>query len=213
MRADRWRVLVAAIAAWSVAAASGAVLGGATSWGQTMLGSDIRSLANAASGWAVPTFVIVLVVTMWARARRWWIGAIMGGLLFSAMLQGYAAVSTWRGFPDSYGPGTFFFWAAVIGGPVLGVGATWQHSERQSLRAWGIAPLTAILIGEGAYGLLFLLGSTSAVYWAGVLALGCALTLYTALRRLAETAARWVAVALTSVGSIAFVALYRLARG
>jgi Family of unknown function (DUF6518) len=157
-----------------IAGALGFLWGGATSFAQGSLPEEVVSFANSVSGWTVPTFLCVLVAGRWRTPRTPTVAALMGMAMFSLLLQGYAVVSTARGFPDSYGPGTFFFWAAVIGGPIIGVCAAWQRSEHPWQRALGLSVLVAILLGEGAYGLLFLLGTTSWVYWTGALVSGIA---------------------------------------
>lgn len=149
------------------------VIGGLTSFGQALLPEGVASLANSASGWTVPTAVLVLL-----SARGYPEAAVGAALGFAAMTVGYAVVSGWRGFP--FDPMTW----AIIGllvGPVIGVAA---HALRRAPipAAAGAGVLAGILVGEGVYGLTVVAETTSPVYWWAVIALGAALVVATAVR-------------------------------
>jgi hypothetical protein len=149
------------------------VLGGATSFGQAFLPAEFASLANSASGWMMPTAVLVFL-----SARRRPEAAIAGALAFVALTVGYAVVSGWRGFP--FDP---VVWGVIgiVTGPVVGVAA---HAlrRRPMEAAVGAGVLAGILIGEGAYGLAVVAETTSPVYWWAVIVLGAALVVAMAVR-------------------------------
>jgi len=191
-----------------IAGALGFLLGGVTSFAQGSLPEEVVSFANSVSGWTVPTFLCVLVAGRWRMPRKPTVAALMGMAMFYLLLQGYAVVSTARGFPDSYGPGTFFFWAAVIGGPIIGVCAAWQRSEHQWQRAIGLSVLVAILLGEGAYGLLFLLETTSWVYWTGALVSGVVVLGAGMIIRITRSRWRALLLALSGCGAGAYLLLF-----
>lgn len=149
------------------------VLGGLTSSGQLLLPPEFASLANSASGWAIPTALLVFVA-----ARGYGEAAMGGALAFVALTVGYAVVSGWRGV--FFDPVT---WAmiGVLTGPVVGAAA---HALRRP--AWpaaiGAGVLAGTLVGEGVYGLTVIADTTSPVYWWLVLVLGAAVAVAVAVR-------------------------------
>jgi hypothetical protein len=72
---------------------------------------------------------VVAICTRWPSARRWRVAAELGLVVSYALLQGYAIVSTLRGFPDSYGPGNSYFIVAMLTGPVLGLAGLAWHPQ------------------------------------------------------------------------------------
>jgi len=204
------RSLVTTLAWWLLGAAVGLVLGGATSPGQQYLPGGLSSFANSSGGWTVLTFATVVVVTRRPSARRWWTAAGLGLVVFHAAVQGYVVVSTLRGFPDSYGPGDFWFTAATLAGPVIGLAGLWWWSRRPVLRAAGIAVLAAVMIGDGVSGLVRVAETTGATWWLISIALGVAALGWVVVRRLDGWRERGLAVGLTAVGAAAFVALFSL---
>lgn len=204
------RSLVTTLTWWLVGAAVGLVLGGATSFGQQYLPGGLNSLANSSGGWTVLTFATVVVVTRRPSARRWWTAAGLGLVVFHAEVQGYAMVSTLRGFPDSYGPGDFWFTVATFAGPVVGLAGLWWWSPRPVLRAAGVAVLAAVMIGDGVSGLVRVAATTGTTWWLVSIVVGVAALGWVLVRRLDAWPERAVAVGLTTLGAAAFVALFSL---
>ncbi|KQO82311.1 hypothetical protein ASF17_04075 [Frigoribacterium sp. Leaf263] len=205
---DMTRRLGHALVWWSLAAAVGLLLGGATSFAQQHLPDGLRSFANSNSGWTLLAFAVVVVSTRWSSARPWWVAAGVGLVVFHALLQGYAIVSTLRGFPDSYGPGDFFFVVASLAGPVIGLAGLWWRSASGVRRAVGAAVFAAVMIGDGAWGLLRVVETTGWLYWVLSIAVGLGFLAWTASRLLAARRDRGLAVGLTIVGAALFAALF-----
>jgi hypothetical protein len=205
---DMTRRLVHALVWWSLAAAAGLLLGGATSFGQQHLPDGLRSFANSNSGWTLLAFVVVVVCTRWSGARRWWVAAGIGLIVFHALLQGYAVVSTLRGFPDSYGPGDFYFIVATLAGPVIGLAGLWWRSPSGALRAAAAAVFAAVMIGDGVWGLLRVVETTGWLYWVLSILIGLGVLGWAVGRRLALRRDRGLAVGLTLVGAALFVSLF-----
>jgi len=197
-----------ALAWWLLGAAVGLVLGGATSFGQQYLPDGLRPFANSNSGWTLLAFVVVVVCTRWGSARRWWVAAGLGLVVFHALLQGYAIVSTLRGFPDSYGPGDFYFVVATLAGPVVGLAGLAWGAASGLVRAAGAGVVAAVMIGDGTWGLLRVLETTGWLWWVLSIAIGVGLLAWTLLRRLERSRDRVVTVVLTVLGATAFVLLF-----
>ena len=202
------RSVVQALAWWSIGAVVGLVLGGATSFGQQHLPEGLRPFANSNGGWTLLTVVVVVVCTRWASARRWWVAAGLGLVLFHALIQGYAVVSTLRGFPDSYGPGDFYFLVATLAGPVIGLAALAWWSPSGLVRAAGVGVVSAVMVGDGVSGLVGVADTTGWLWWTISVVLGVGLLAGVVLRRLDRARDRLVAVALAAGGSTVFVLLF-----
>jgi hypothetical protein len=204
------RSLVTNLAWWLLGAAVGLVLGGATSPAQQYLPGGLSSFANSSGGWTVLTFATVVVVTRRPSARRWWTAAGLGLVVFHAAVQGYVIVSTLRGFPDSYGPGDFWFTAATLAGPVIGLAGLWWWSPRPVLRAAGIAALAAVMIGDGVSGLVRVAETTGTTWWLISIGMGVAALGWVIVRRLDGWRERALAVGLTALGAAVYVAVFSL---
>ncbi|MGZ0712651.1 DUF6518 family protein (plasmid) [Coraliomargarita sp. W4R53] len=200
--------LLITIAWWLVGSTIGLLLGGATSFAQGFLPDELRPFANSNSGWTLLAFVVIVVCTRWQSARSWWVAAGLGLFVFHALLQGYAIVSTLRGYPDAYGPGDFYFTVATLAGPVIGLAGLWWWSDRPVLRAIGIAVFAAVMIGDGVSSLLRVAATTGWVYWVVSIAIGVAALLWVAVRRLERWRERLLAVVLTVVGAGVFVLVF-----
>lgn len=189
----------------AVSAVAGFAIGVLTSFGQGFLPGTLSSVANSAGSWSLAAFGLALALADRRPAR----GAVIGAIALAAMLAGYVAASAVRGIPSS--AFTILFWtaAAVVVGPVVGVGGAWVRSGEPRRAAVGIAPIAGILIGEGVYGLTTIADTTSSVYWTISLVVGAALVLASAGRLRAP---RWIALAAvaTVVVAVAFYAVYRL---
>ncbi|MGV8886427.1 MAG: DUF6518 family protein [Microbacteriaceae bacterium] len=183
--------------------AAGLVMGGITSFGQQYLPEQLVSFANSAGSWTLLIFGALLV----ARLRM--IPAIIAGVLaLIAMNEGYGIVSTLRGFDYTGGLSIFWTFAAIGVGPVLGIASVWFRSSREVLRALAAAAPSAVVIGEGIYGLTVIADTTSPVYWALSILSGIALIGFTVVRRVSSRVARVVGLAAVALGAAAFVLVY-----
>ncbi|MFT2691021.1 DUF6518 family protein [Clavibacter zhangzhiyongii] len=198
------RSLGSTLAWWLLAAALGLLLGGATSFAQLLLPDGLRSFANSNGGWTLLAFAVTAVCMRWPSARRWWIAVGMGLAVFHALLQGYAVVSTLRGFPDGYGPGDLYFVIATLAGPVLGLAGLAWAAGSGALRACGTAVVAAVMVGDGVWGLLRVVATTGWLYWALSIVIGVAILAWTVVGRLDRARDRVLAVALTAAGAAAY---------
>ena len=66
---------------------------------------------------------------------------------------------------------------------MIGVAASLARSPRHARRIGGVAILSTVLVAEGAYGLVTLLGSTSPVYWTLEVVAGAAFLAAAIVRR------------------------------
>ncbi|MFT2694216.1 DUF6518 family protein [Clavibacter zhangzhiyongii] len=198
------RSLGSTLAWWLLAAALGLLLGGATSFAQLLLPDGLRSFANSNGGWTLLAFAVTAVFMRWPSARRWWIAAGMGLAVFHALLQGYAVVSTLRGFPDAYGPGDLYFVIATLAGPVLGLAGLAWAAGSGALRAGGTAVVAAVMVGDGIWGLLRVVATTGWLYWALSIVIGVGILAWAVVGRLDRGRDRVLAVALTAVGAAAY---------
>lgn len=179
--------------------AASALLGGATSFAQTFLPDALRPFANSASGWTLLTALVVAA----CRARTV-PSAVLGAGSFAALVLGYQAVSGLRGFPTDE---TLFLVIGLIVGPFVGGAASWLRRDRWRA-AIGCGALSGIALGEGAYGLIVVSGTTGWSYWIAISLAGLALLVHTAVRRLRTTRVRVVAVGLTVLVGAAFFSAY-----
>lgn len=129
------------------AIAIGALIGAATSVGQTYLNLPWLALVNAASPWLLGGFVAGTL-----QARR---NAALAAGLASCILEVivYFLVSAARGYGVSGGPAVFWTVCAVVGGPVFGLAgwAWWRRPGRAG--SLGAAFLPGTFLGEaiGSY--------------------------------------------------------------
>ncbi|WP_125777426.1 DUF6518 family protein [Antribacter gilvus] len=150
------------------------LLGGATSWAQGSLPTELSSFANSASGWTVLTAMLVF----WSRARTG-TAAALGAVSFVLLVLGYSAASHVRGL--SYDP-VLFSAVGVLAGPFVGLAASWLRATAVRA-ALGAALLAGIGVGESAYGLTVVRETTSPVYWTLIGAAGLALLIGVLARR------------------------------
>lgn len=184
------------------AAISGLAVGVLSALGQGSLPFELSSVANSAGAWSLATFLIALANR---EPRR---GVLVGITALVMMLAGYVLASEVRGYPT--GARLWLFWglAAVIVGPVLGVGAAWLRGSELKRIAAGVAPIAGILIGEGVYGLTRIADTTSNVYWIAELVVGLGILLAILVWRLREPAAAVLCVLLTAAVAVSFYVAY-----
>ncbi|MFD2792803.1 DUF6518 family protein [Promicromonospora vindobonensis] len=175
------------------------LLGGATSWAQGSLPSELSSFANSASGWTVLTALLVF----WSRARTA-PAALLGAVSFVLLVLGYAVASQLRGL--WYDP-LFFSAVGLAAGPLVGIAASWLRATGVRA-ALGVAILAGIGVGEGVYGLTFVRETTSPVYWSVIGVAGLALLVGLLVRRIRGTLPVVLATGGTAVVAMAFVVAY-----
>ena len=180
-------------------AAASLLLGGATSFLQTVLPEAVAPFANSASGWTLLTAGAVAL----CRPRTA-LAAVLGAVSFVALVLGYQVVSGLRGFPTDE---TLFLIIGVVVGPFVGVAAAWVR-HRDLRGALGCGVLAGIAMGEAAYGLLVVLATTGWSYWTAIGATGLVLLAVTVRRAPRRAAARLPPVGLTIAVAVAFFFSY-----
>ena len=175
------------------------VLGGLTSFGQQYLPPWINSFANSAGGWAMLTFLLV-----WLGRARPLLAGILGVVAFEALNEGYGLVSGWRGSFYSAPFSSIWTLAGLAAGPVLGVAASLTRYGTSTWRLMGVTPLSAVLLGDGVWGLLRVSDTTSPVYWSLEIALSVLFMVLAIARSRPPTRARLLALAVWLVGSVAY---------
>ncbi|WP_207456134.1 DUF6518 family protein [Herbiconiux sp. SYSU D00978] len=192
---ESWR---SALIATAVALFGGVAVGAATPLLQGALPAAVNSFANSAGGWTALAFLLV-----WAGRARPLLAAPLGAVAFVAMVESYGAVSASLGAFYSAPFTDLFTFVGMAAGPVLGVAASAARWAPVPLRPLGVAVLSAVLVGEGVYGLVVVAATTSPVYWsiqlaAGVLVLVAALGIRPARRSV------FAAVGLAALGAATF---------
>ncbi len=182
--------------------AAGLLLGALTAFGQGWLSDSARSVSNSAGLWCLVAFLVAVTV-----ARRS-VSALIGFLTLLALLAGYVLASADRGYESSTSLMVFWGLAAVVVGPVLGIAAHEVRRGPPMSAALGIAVMSGILVGEGAYGLLYIAETTNPLYWWSSIGVGIGLLVGVFLRRLRQRRPVAVAVMATAVVATAFVLLY-----
>ena len=176
------------------------LLGAITSFAQTVLPDALRPLANSASGWTVPTAVLV-----WALRERIGVSAVFGALSFECLVVGYVVASQLRGFADSE---TVFLVIGLLGGPIVGAAASSLRRPSGWRPAAGAGVLAGVLVGEAVWGFTVVLATTGWVYWALVAVVGVALLVGTAIRRSFGRRELLVALRATVAVALAFLGVY-----
>jgi len=180
------------------------LLGAATSFAQTFLPDALGPFANSASGWTLLTALAVAACRVRTAPS-----AVFGAASFVALVLGYQAMSTLRGFPTSE---TLFLAVGLVVGPFVGAAAAWLR--RGGVRAAvACGALAGIAIGEGAYGLLVVAATTGWFSWTLIGAAGLGLLAHTALRRLGTWRLRLLAVGLVLGTAVAFCCSYTVIGG
>ncbi|KTS64945.1 hypothetical protein NS206_06055 [Microbacterium testaceum] len=190
------------VPAVSVAAASLA-LGGLTSVGQSILPEALVSFANSAGGWTILAFGLV-----WLTRARPPLAAALGVMSFVLLVEGYRIVSGWRGYYYAEPFQDTFTIIGLFAGPVVGLSASLLRWGPGSWKPFAAAPVAAVLIGEGVYGLTVVGATTSPVYWVAQLVLGVALVLSTVAAARPRITPGILGSLVTLGGATAFVAFY-----
>ena len=185
----------------TVAGLGGLLVGILTSIGQGALPDLLSPVANSAGAWCLAAFALALTDREPRRA------ALLGALALAAMLAGYAVATALDGNVLSTRANVFWGAAAVVVGPVLGVGAAWLRGSSPVLAGLGISPIAGILIGEGIYGLTVIADTTPAAYWAAQMVVG-SLLLIAVAAHLRVLRAIVLMCAATAVVAAAFYVVY-----
>lgn len=168
-----------------------------------MLPDALVSFANSAGGWTILTFGL-----LWLSRVRPPVGAALGLVSFVLLVEGYRIVSGWRGYHYAEPFQDTFTIIGVLAGPIVGLSAALVRSGPAWWKPLAAAPVAAVLIGEGVYGLTVVAASTSPVFWSLQMVLGVALVVATAV----ATRPRVTPIVLGSLaavgGAAAFVAFY-----
>lgn len=186
----------------AIAAAAGLALGVLTAFGQQWLPESFAPLANSSSSWALTAFLVALL------APRGGVAAASGSCVLVCMLIGYVVASQLRGYPSSSGLLIFWGTAAVVVGPLLGLGAYWLRCRRGPRAALGGGGISGVLIGEGGYGLLYIADTTPPSYWWGQIVVGLVLLVAVSAWRLRPWHTAALGVLTTASVAVAFVFLY-----
>ena len=181
---------------------TGLLLGVLTAFGQKWLPVRVGSLANSTGSWCLVAFLLALLAT----SRR--VAVVCGALALASLLAGYVLGASVRGYPSSRSLLVFWGLAAVLVGPILGLGADWVKSGRPALAALGTGAISGLLVGEGVYGLAFIADTTYPPYWWGEMIVGIALLCWVSMRRFRRLYLAALAVVFTLVVAVAFVQVY-----
>lgn len=144
-------------------------------------------LVNSAGSWCIVAAVLAV------RTHRQVLAAAIGATTLWSLLGGYLLATVARGL--SMQTAFVLFWAAcgTVGGPIIGVGASWARHMTGWRASLGVAAVAGLLLGEGAYGLTTVADTTGATYWvlemvAGVGLLGTWMALRRPPARMATSA-------------------------
>lgn len=182
-----------------VALAAAVLTGIATSIGQG--GSPVvATFANAAGPW----FAVAVLLVSVARPRPVW-ASVLGVASLELMHVGYWLATVLAGHPDVLSPFGLWELLGVPAGVLAGLVAVGVRARDGRLRALALGAAGAVLVGEGARGLLVVAATTSSHAWtaevvAGVAAVAAGIALG------GGPVGRVVALATGVVGSAAVVA-------
>jgi hypothetical protein len=135
-------------------AAAGFVLGILTSYAQGWLPSEMGSLANSSGPWALVPFGLALL------GRSWRSASLFGALALAALLAGYVAGSDIRGYATGHSLVLFWGAAAIVVGPLLGLGAHWVKTGRGVAAGGRRGGDLRRPHRRGVYGLAYISGAT-----------------------------------------------------
>ncbi|MEB3370851.1 DUF6518 family protein [Saccharopolyspora mangrovi] len=180
----------------------GLAAGAATAIAQGALPAQVASLANSSGSWCLLAFLLAL------PAPTAGFGAMAGVASLACMLAGYVLTDVLRGYPSSTGLMVFWGAAALLAGPLLGLGAQWLRRRPGTRAALGISALCGVLIGEATYGVLVLSGSTEPACWWAQAVLGVLLLVAAAAWKLRGLGVIVQAVLFTAAVATVFPVLY-----
>lgn len=178
------------------------LLGVLTSYAQTWLPDELRSVSNSAGPWCAVAFALALLA--WRPVR----GALVGGVSLALLVTGYYLTAQLRGY--AVGTGSVAFWvvAAFTAGPALGLGAVWLRCDDDVRRGWGVGVLPGVLLGEGAVSLVTVADTTYPPYWVAEAVVGVLLLAVLARGRLGSTRAVLAVTGTVVVVALAFVLVH-----
>ena len=178
------------------------LLGVLTAYAQGWLPEQVGSLANSSGSWALVAFLLATLTTTPVAA------GVAGALSLVALLGGYIVGAGLRDFPSSTSLIVFWGAAALLVGPLLGLGGYWVKDRPGPLAAIGVGAMSGVLVGEGAYGLAYIADTTYPPYWWGSIGVGLTLLLVVAVQRLTSLRDRVLAAGMCTGTAVAFVAVY-----
>ncbi|WP_219414347.1 DUF6518 family protein [Pseudonocardia nigra] len=192
----------AAVLVPAVAAVCGLLLGALTAYGQEWLPDALRSVANSAGSWSLVAFALA------TAAPRRTAAVVVGPLSLLALLAGYVLAAAVRGDASSTRMIVFWGLAAVVVGPFIGLAAHAVRAGTATAAAVGAGGMAGLLVGEGAYGLLYIADTTYPPYWWGSILAGVLVLVWVGARRLRHLRAVALSVAVAAVTAAAFVVVY-----
>jgi hypothetical protein len=133
-------------------------IGAITSPAQQFLPDAIRPLSNAAGPW----FVVILIAVRLGRSPLV-LGMVLGVTGFLLLTLSYGLVTVLRGSPWAF----VNVWTivAIPAGIVVGIAASWLGSPRRFFIALGAIIPAIVVLAEGVYGLVEIVGTTGPVVW------------------------------------------------
>ena len=174
-----------------------------TPFAQQYLPEWVNSLANASGSWTM-----IGVLAVYLSQARGVLAAALGVTALVLLNEAYSAVSSARGYPYAGGFASPWTYVAIGAGPIVGLAAAWLRSTKPYLIAVAVAVPSAVLVGEGIYGLTMVADTTSPVYWWLQICGGIAFVTVVSVRMLRSAEYIAVAGALTLTGAALFVAFY-----
>lgn len=195
--------LVPAAARLALAGIVALALGVLTAYAQEWLPAELGSLANSSGSWALVAFGLALLLATGVRNA-----AVIGSLALLALLVGYVLAAEARGYAS--GSALIAFWgaAALLAGPLVGVGAYWAKWGERLRPGLGVGAMSGVLIGEGLYGLAFIADTTYPPYWWAEIVVGAFLAAWVVSQRPSRLQTAAVALAVGALTAAAFLVVY-----
>lgn len=177
-------------------------LGVLTAYAQEWLPPELGSLANSSGSWLLVAFGLSL------RATGVRCAALTGALALLGLLVGYVLGIDARGYAS--GTDLIAFWgaAALVVGPLIGIGASWVKNGQGFRPAMAIGAMSGVLIGEGVYGLAFIADTTYPPYWWGETLVGLILLTLVVGRRPRRLQTAAIALSVGTLTAVAFLVVY-----
>jgi hypothetical protein len=108
-------------------------------------------------------------------ARRMEEALVLAVVTLLALVLGFYVAEAIRGWPVSRHQVVFWFLAAFVAGPLVGLAAGWLRHGGRIAGALGAGALGGVLVGEAVYGIRKLRFSSPAGYWHVQLVVGIGL--------------------------------------